>query len=99
MHEYGHYLQAALLYGEIDYVSKVGLPSLTTIRKSMHEHALNPVELEASTLAYYYFGKPEGFFKDVNYLNPCISCTNRIPNSFAQMLINYYKDHPDYKSN
>ena len=100
MHEYGHYLQAQILFGEKDYISKVAIPSLKTINKTMHEHALNPVEMEASTLAYYYFGKPKGFAEDYNYLNPCISCNNRISHSFVQqLLINAYKYHPDYKEN
>lgn len=93
MHEFGHYLQEAV-GGAVKYNGYTAWSSLFSFNTNDREgHSKHWTEVEASTLAYFFFGKPEGFLNkgEDNVINE---------NQSRQMLINLYNQfihHPDYK--
>jgi hypothetical protein len=70
MHEYGHFLQnqygGALWYNAYPAISS-GVNSLFS---NQAEHSQHWAEIQASTMAYYYFGFPKKFREENNPINP-----------------------------
>jgi len=97
MHEFGHYLQEKYR-GFLNYYGIVVPQSLQTINKSSGIHAKNLVEMQDSTLAYYYFGMPEKF-KISNKVDILSIKYNhiKIPTHILFEIKNGYLNHPDYK--
>lgn len=62
MHEFGHHLQR-VLFGESRYNKEI-VPASAYSQLFSSNHDTDLVELHASTMAYYYFGMPQGFEKE-----------------------------------
>jgi hypothetical protein len=89
MHEYGHYLQNKnggsfwYIYPAISSIIDAGI----TNNGNIPGHSQHWAEIQASTLAYYFFGFPSGFIEDnnpinVNYVSPVI--LNGLYNQYTQ---------------
>src|SRR5690554_589649 len=98
MHEYGHYLQEKY-GGMLKYYGIVPYKSLGTINESSAVHASNWVELQANTLAYYYFGTPKDFISNTSKVDYFSINYNyiKIPSQVLFEIQNGYLQHPDYK--
>src|SRR5690606_30444306 len=98
MHEYGHYLQEKY-GGLLNYYGIVPYKSLGTINESSEIHASNWVELQANTLAYYYFGTPKDFVSNTSKIDYFSINYNyiKIPSEVLFQIQNGYLQHPDYK--
>ncbi|WCM40982.1 hypothetical protein MG290_08400 [Flavobacterium sp. CBA20B-1] len=90
MHEYGHYLQAKY-GGEFQYIF-VAIASMVDYWQTDYEgHQKHWSEIQGSTLAYYFFGRPEPFLED-NKVNP-----KYVNEQHLNSLLNLFIKHPDYK--
>src|SRR5690606_17387288 len=99
MHEYGHYLQEKYA-GTLNYYGIVVPKSLGTISETGKVHAQNPVKIQASTLAYYYFGQPAGFIENGHNVVDIWSIRFnyiQIPTSILYEIQNGYLNHPNYR--
>ena len=73
MHEFGHYLQDKLMYGEFLYIFEVVIPGLIDINLyhtgllTLKGYEHTSTEVLANTMAYFYFGCPDYFIKNSNY--------------------------------
>jgi RHS repeat-associated protein len=90
MHEFGHSLQEAYS-GKILYNYHTAPSSLISFLSNSHDkHDKHWTEIQASTLAYFYFGMPAGF-ETVNAVNE-----NYVSSDYIIKIINLYLYHPDY---
>jgi hypothetical protein len=73
--------------------------SLGTINETGKVHAQNPVEMQANTLAYYYFGMPDNYISGTSQVDIFSIRFNyiKIPTSILYEIQNGYLNHPNYR--
>jgi RHS repeat-associated protein len=88
MHEYGHFIQN-WYYGD-DFYNKVIVPSslVNNIFSTRAESAKFWTEVQASTMAFIYFGFPRHFTEDDNVIN-----FKTVPASLSNLLYNQYQNY------
>lgn len=98
IHEYGHYFQEKY-GGQLNYYGIVPYKSLGKINESSEIHTSNRVELQANTLAYYYFGTPKDFISNISKIDYFSINYNyiKIKSEVLFQIQNGYLKHPDYK--
>ncbi|MDD3014660.1 MAG: hypothetical protein PHC34_13245 [Candidatus Gastranaerophilales bacterium] len=95
MHEYGHYLQSQIGDNFWYYLGAAPSSLISFLSSnSAAEHAQNWAEIQASTLAYYYFGKPDKFIDPRRAAN--IVKDNYSSMQILNALYNQYLNHPNY---
>jgi len=88
MHEFGHSLQEKY-GGSLWYNAYTAPASLYSFLFDSENHRKNWTEVQASTLAYYYFGKPYGF----TYNYPINA--SYVSASYLDSIYNQWNNHPN----